>query len=336
MGFSGDRRLRPWASASRRISVERRPGSIGDKKSVLVRGGHLAFSRLREQLLKRPGVQTPGCEHILRSERGQVAKQNGLTDRIAIVTGASGGIGRATALALAEEGAHVALAARGVDALRAVAQAIESRGREALVVPTDVCQQDQVEHLVQATLERWGRVDILVANAGVYVRAPIASMTVADVQRSLAVNFYGELYAILAVLPTMCRQRSGSLVLISSMDGRKGIPTDGPYVVAKFALHGLGDVLRQELYGTGVYSTIVCPGRVATPMIAGMKLPRISAPISPEMVARAIVRAIYTHQPEVILPFGARMLDALDYLSPRLGDWVVRLFRLQGREVSAS
>jgi NADP-dependent 3-hydroxy acid dehydrogenase YdfG len=255
-----------------------------------------------------------------------------MPDKVAIVTGASSGIGRATALALAGEGAHVALAARNATALHEVARAIRALGQEALVVPTDVTQQDQVEQLLGETLACWERVDILVANAGAYVRCPISDLTVAEVERSMAVNFYGTLYAILAILPHMLDQKSGHLVLVSSMDAKKGLSPDAPYVAAKFALAGFGEVLRQELYGSGVHVTTVFPGRVDTPMIATLQVPSISAKIPPEAVARAIVRAIHRRQPEVIVPFQARALLYLNTLSPRLGDWIARLFRLEGWE----
>lgn len=255
-----------------------------------------------------------------------------LYDKVAIVTGGSSGIGRATALALASDGAHVALAARNVAALREVAQAIQLLGREALVVPTDVTRQDQVNRLVAETLARWKQVDILVANAGVYIRCPITDLTAAEVERSMAVNFYGALHAVLAVLPHMLDRKSGHLVLVSSMDGKKGIVLDGPYVTAKFALAGFGEVLRQELYGSGVHVTTVFPGRVDTPMIATLRVPWISAKIPPEAVARAIVRAIRRRQPEVIVPFQARALVYVNTLSPRLGDWIARLFHLEGWE----
>jgi NADP-dependent 3-hydroxy acid dehydrogenase YdfG len=255
-----------------------------------------------------------------------------MPDKIAIVTGASSGIGRTTALALAGEGAHVALAARNATALHEVAQAIRALGQEALAVPTDVIHQDQVERLVTETLARWKRVDILVANAGAYVRCPIPDLTVTEVERSMAVNFYGALYAILAVLPHMLNQKSGHLVLVSSMDAKKGLPFDAPYVAAKFALAGFGEVLRQELYGSGVQVITVFPGRVDTPMIATLQVPWISAKIPPEAVARAIVRAIHQRQPEVIVPLQARALVYLNTLSPRLGDWIARLFHLEGQE----
>jgi len=264
---------------------------------------------------------------------GCAIKGETLLDKVAIVTGASSGIGRATSLALAGEGARVALGSRNVPALREVAEAIAELGREALVVPTDVTQQAQVERLVEATLARWHRVDILVANAGAYIRCPVPELTVAQMERSFAVNFYGALYALLAVLPPMLKQRSGHLVLVSSLDGKKGLPPDAPYVAAKFALAGLGEVARQELCDHGVYVTTVFPGRVDTPLIETLEVPWISAKIPPEAVARAIVRAILRRTPEVIIPFHTRALVYLNTFFPRLGDWAVRLLHLEGWEV---
>lgn len=253
-----------------------------------------------------------------------------LNEGVAIVTGASSGIGRATALALAGEGMHVALAARNVGALEEVARAIEGLGSEALVVPTDVTRQDQVRGLVERTLDRWQRLDVVVSNAGVYVRCPVAQLTVAEVERSMAVNFYGGLYLVLAALPHLLRQRRGHLVLVTSLDGKKGLPPDAPYAAAKFALSGFGEVLRQELHGTGIHATTVFPGRVDTPMLDGLEVPRISAKIPPKAVARAIVRAIRRPRPEVVVPVYILALVYVNTLSSRLGDWFVRRLRLEG------
>jgi len=255
-----------------------------------------------------------------------------LFDKIAIVTGSSSGIGRATALALAREGAHVALGARSEAALEDAARAIRKLGREALIVPTDVTQQEQAERLVAEVLARWGHVDIFVANAGQYVRCRVPELTTAHLERAMAVNFYGALHGVLAVLPHMLARKSGHVVLVSSIDGKKGIPIDTPYVATKFALAGVGEVMRQELRGTGVHVTTVFPGRIDTPLIEDLKVPWISPKYSPEMVARAIVRGIRRRQPEVIVPWFYRLFLILSMLSPRLSDWFVRVSHLEGWE----
>ncbi|MFL7792140.1 MAG: SDR family NAD(P)-dependent oxidoreductase [Anaerolineae bacterium] len=257
-----------------------------------------------------------------------------LSDKIAIVTGSSSGIGRATALALAREGAHVALGARDETALEDVARAIRTLGREALIVPTDVTQQEQGERLVAETLARWGHVDVFVANAGQYVRCCVPDLTIAHFERAMAVNFYGALHGVLAVLPHMLACKSGHVVLVSSVDGKKGLPIDTPYVATKFALAGVGEVMRQELRGTGLHVTTVFPGRIDTPLLDGMRVPWISPKYSPEMVARAIVRGIRRRQLEVIVPAFYRWFVILGALSPRLSDWFVRVSHLEGWEAA--
>ncbi len=258
-----------------------------------------------------------------------MAKQR-LADKVAIVTGASGGIGRAVACALAAEGADLVLASRNAQGLALVAKEIEALGRQALVVPVDVTSQTQVDQMIATALARWGRIDILVANAGAYVRSRVVTMTVQDVERAMAVNFYGALYGVLAVLPHMLARHQGHIVFVNTVDAKKGVPTDAPYVSSKSALAGFGAVLRQELYGTGVYVTSVFPGRVDTPMIADLRLPWISRAISPASVARSIVRSIHTRQLEIVIPPQALALVYLNTFSPRLADWAVRVFHLEG------
>ncbi len=249
------------------------------------------------------------------------------------MTGASSGIGRATALALVGEGARVALASRSATKLEEVVREVQVQGGESLVVPTDVTRQDEAEYLVQETLARWERVDILVANAGEYVRSPVSELTVAELERSMAVNYYGSVYPTLAVLPEMLAQGSGHLVFVTSVDGKKGIPPDAPYVSAKFALSGFAEVLRQELHGTGVHATTVFPGRVDTPMVETLRFPWLSPKIPAEAVAQAIVRGIVHRSPEVIIPLRARLFLYANTFSPRLGDWIVRMSRLEGWEM---
>jgi NADP-dependent 3-hydroxy acid dehydrogenase YdfG len=253
-------------------------------------------------------------------------------DKVAVVTGASSGIGHATSFALSKQGACVALAARSTDTLDRFVREIHELGGSALALPTDVTRPEQVARLVEETLALWGRVDILISNAGQYIRSPISDLNIAAIERSMAVNYYGHVYAVTAVIPRMLAQKSGHIVLVSSMDAKKGLPPDAPYVSAKFALTGFGEVLRQELYGSGIHVTTVFPGRVDTPMIANLRVPAIQPKLSAETTARAILRAIERRQAEVYLPAYSRLLVYLNVFTPRAADWVARIFHLQGWE----
>ncbi len=254
-----------------------------------------------------------------------------LLNQVAVVTGASSGIGRATALALAQEGANVALAARTASSLEQAAREIEQLGRRALVIPTDVSDKAQVDRMITATVECWGRVDVLVANAGVYIHRRVAELTPADLEQSMAVNFYGVVYAVLAVLPQMLARHDGHIIIVSSMAAKKGVPTDAPYASSKFALDGFTDVLRQELYGTGVHLASIKPYRVSTPMIANLEIPPFPSPLTSEQVARAIVHAIYKRRSEVIIPRIGLALFYINAFSPHLADFIIRLLHLEGR-----
>ena len=255
---------------------------------------------------------------------------NLLVDKVVIVTGASSGIGRATSLALAQQGACVALAARREEVLRDLAAEIEAQGGQAITLQTDVTQRDQVEGMVRDVLAHWGRVDILVSNAGEYIRAPIVELDPADLQRSLDVNFFGGVYCIKAVLPHMLAQKSGHILVVTSMDGKIGLPPDAPYVSAKFALTGFCEVLRQEVSDHGIAVTNVLPGRVDTVMIEHLRFSWISPKISPEYVARSILSAIRNKTPVVILPPQAKLLYYINVFAPRLSDRLSRFFRLEG------
>jgi NADP-dependent 3-hydroxy acid dehydrogenase YdfG len=252
------------------------------------------------------------------------------TDKVAIITGASTGIGRALALEAARAGARVVLASRNQEALVALAGQIGGGADRVLVVPTDVTNREQVDALIQKTLGVWGQIDVLIANAGLYVRGPVATLTLADFETALNVNFYGMLRAVLGVLPGMLERHRGHIVLMSSVDGRKGLPLDAPYVAAKSAMRGFSSVLRQELHGTGVGLTIVYPGRVDTPMIDHLRFHPISAKIPAEAVARATLSGVRHNRVEVVIPRLAWALIYLDLLMPRVADRWVRFFHLQG------
>ncbi len=253
--------------------------------------------------------------------------------KTAIVTGASSGIGWATALALSKKGVCLALGARSTPALEELATQICSQGGEAFAYPTDVTRQDQVQSLVAETLRRWGKIDLLVADAGEYIPCPVAELDVETLERSLAVNFFGGVHAVLAVLPHMLAQHSGHIVLVLTVDAQKALTPDAPYVSAKFALRGFGETLRQELYRTGVSLSIIYPGRVDTPMIDNLKFSWVSPKIPAEDVAKSILSAIERRRVQVILPGRARLLVYVNYFFPTLADAAARRLHLQGWEI---
>jgi uncharacterized protein len=258
--------------------------------------------------------------------------QTQLKNRVSIVTGGSSGIGKATALTLAENGSCVVLASRNLKALEENAREITDRGGRAWALPVDVTKRDDVEGMVDKVLEKWGRIDVLVSNAGQYIRSPIADMSFELLERSMSVNFYSHVYAVLAVLPHMLEKKSGNIVFVSTMDAKKGLPPDAPYVSGKFAMTGFAEVLRQEVISKGIFVTTVFPGRIDTPLIEDLDVPWISAKMPAEAVSKAILRGIRQRKAEVFLPPQVRLLYLLNVISPGAADWVVKSFKLGGWE----
>ncbi len=253
-----------------------------------------------------------------------------LTGKIALITGASSGIGSAAALMFARKGVDVALGARREERLESIAAQIKEIGRDALVVKTDVTDQDQVNRFVDLTLERFGQIDFLVANSGDYIRKPIPEIDIDTIKQSMTINFYGAVYPILRALPAMIDRQQGSIIIVNTMDAKKGLPPDAPYVSAKSALAGFGDVLRQEVRPFGIYVTTIFPGRVDTEMIDYLTVPQVSAKISADDVAKSILKAVLKHPAEIIIPWQSHLLNMANYVSPELSDWIVRTFKLEG------
>jgi len=247
---------------------------------------------------------------------------------VALISGASSGIGAALAEALAAKGHALVLAARRTELLAAVAERAGVPRDDVLCVTCDVTEEPAVAELVRSAVLWRGRLDVVVACAGEYLRKPAAELERADLDRALGVNFFGAFRLAQAALPAL-RESGGHLVLVNSFDAKKGMPLEAAYVAAKCALAGYAGVLRQE--ERGVHVCTVFPGRVDTPMIRHLDVPRISAKIPPERVARAVLRALATRRAEVIVPWTCRLLQVADVVSPRLADGLVRLLRLEGR-----
>ncbi len=249
----------------------------------------------------------------------RVAQRGGtLWNQVALVTGASSGIGAATARELAARGAAVVLAARRAEELDAHAAEIVASGGCALPVPTDVADPEQVGRLVERALGKFGRIDVLVNNAGVRWTRPLAASSPDDVRDVLAINLLGAMLLTRAVLPGMLERRQGAIVSVASLSGR--VAMEPLYSATKYGLRGFSLALRRQLAGTGVSVSLVSPGNIRTAMTAGVRgnLP------GPELVARTIAGLVVHPRREVVLPRGALLIACLEQALPALADVAYR------------
>ncbi|MGH7909202.1 MAG: SDR family NAD(P)-dependent oxidoreductase [Thermodesulfobacteriota bacterium] len=254
------------------------------------------------------------------------------TNKVVIITGASSGIGRATALAFAREGATTILVSRSKERLQRVADEIRNFSPDVSVVATDVSLQNSVRNMVEKVMSEYGRVDILFNNAGSAFVGPINhEKFVEDTKKMIEVDFFGTVYCTKEVLPIMKKQGSGHIINMSSVVGRKAFPHFGGYSASMHAISGFTDALRQELYGSGINVSIIHPALTQTPLLEHVKPEEIPppfkrfTPISVESVAYAVLRGVHKKQYRIIVPFQPKILLLADAISPRLGDLIVRL-----------
>jgi short-subunit dehydrogenase len=258
-------------------------------------------------------------------------------DKVAIVTGASRGLGVSLAQAWGQQGAKVVIAARGAETLAAARAQLASEGITVESIPCDVTSDEQVDALIRRTLEKWGRIDALVNNAGVSSRGKLLATTPAEFQHSLDLNLLATVRCVRAAAEALQASR-GHIVNIGSLAGKSAAKYLGPYPAAKFALSGYTQQLRLELEGQ-IHVLLVCPGPIARdePRVRDERemagLPEnLAKPgggvktklIDPEALAAAVVRACEERRSELVWPAKARLLFALAQLSPSLGDKLVR------------
>lgn len=254
-----------------------------------------------------------------------------LDGKVVLVTGGSRGLGLLLAREFVLLGCRVAICARDARELKRAQEGLERLGGEVLAVPCDLTHKDQVARMVEAVTERFGRIDVLVNNAGIIQVGPIATMTSEDFEAAMASNFMGALYTTLAVLPEMRRRRAGRIVNITSIGGRVPAPHLLPYDAAKFAFRGFSRGLRAELAQDDIVVTTVVPGlmRTGSPVNAFFKghqaaeftwfsiadsLPWIT--MDAEEAARRIVLAARRGDTELTLTGRAKILGLVNDLFP--------------------
>jgi short-subunit dehydrogenase len=248
-----------------------------------------------------------------------------LSNCVVVITGASSGIGRAAALAFAARGSRLALAARAQAPLEGIASECEARGTEALWLPTDVREEEQVSELARRTVDRFGRLDVWVNSAGVIVYGRFEDVP-ADIFRAvIETNLFGQVHGARAALAHFRRQGSGVLINMASVWGRVTAPHVSAYVTSKFAIRAFGECLRQELRDVpGVDVATMLPQAVDTPIFAraGNFAGRAARPIPPvldsETVASGILRCAESPKREVTYSRMGRVLELVHSVAPAL------------------
>ena len=267
--------------------------------------------------------------------------QSPFSDKVVVITGASSGIGRELAHQLADQGARLALAARDAARLEATAMQCRARGGQALAVPTDVSDQAQCADLIARTVETYGRIDMLVNNAGLSMWAPFEDVNDLSIfETQMRVNYLGSVYCTHYALPYL-KQSRGQIVGISSLAGRTGVPTRSGYAASKHAMTGFFDSLRIELGGSGVAVTMIYPSFVATEVRErafgadgkplGTSPVREAEVMSVEECATIILRAAAARKREVVMTARGKIGMWLKLIAPGLVDRMARRAIERGR-----
>jgi len=249
-----------------------------------------------------------------------------LNQNVVLITGATSGIGRAYANAFARRGACVVLAARRVDMLEAVRQEIEPYADDVLTVPTDVTDPAQLENLVRQTLDRFGRIDLLINNAGVFARGSVQLQPLDRVQNLFAVNLAATVNLTRLCLPSMLARRSGQILIVTSLMGRFASPLEPVYAASKSGLITFANALRRQIDGTGVRVTTVMPTYTYTDMVTPEMenfVKRVGITIdSADYVAEHTIDGILKGQREIVFGDGlVRLYAWIDRHFSAAADW---------------
>jgi short-subunit dehydrogenase len=254
-------------------------------------------------------------------------------NKVVAITGASAGIGRATALRLARDGGSIAICARRADRLQQVAGEITAAGGRALAVTADVSRADDMQAFVDAAVAEFGSLDVMMCNAGFGLYGEIDRVTPEQMHRIMEVNFFGTFHASRAALGVFRKQSHGHLIVVSSIVGQRGIPFMGPYAATKFAQVGLAECLRAELLDTGIHVSVLYPISTETEFFGVMTeasgfATRAQGPRqSPDHVADAVARAIRKPVPEIYPHRLSKGLAVLNAIAPGFCDRLTKRWR---------
>lgn len=255
-----------------------------------------------------------------------------LDQQTVVLTGASSGIGRATAFELGRRKARVVLAARSEEGLRDTAREVEAAGGQTEVVPTDVADWPQVEKLAEAAVERFGRIDTWVNNAAVSEYATVENATVEEIDQILQVNLHGSIYGMKAVLPILRRQGEGTIVNVSSVLGKLSVPLQAAYCASKHGIIGFADALRIELKRSSskIHVCSILPTSINTPFFRhararlGGNMPQPLPPAyEPQAVADAIAFVCERPRREVVVGGAGKLFELAQRINPALVDWMM-------------
>ena len=249
-------------------------------------------------------------------------------DKVVLITGASSGIGRASAIQFAKKGASVILVARNKEKLVQADRDLKKFNVSTLVCECDISNKTQVKKMSKTVLEKYESVDILVNNAGFAIYGSVSNLTTEEIESQMETNYFGMVYCIKNFLPLMIKRKSGHIVNVGSVAGSFGLPGIASYCASKFAMLGFSEGLKHELKGTGVGITVVSPIMVRTNFFdhsSFKKMPKYSpTSLSAETVANAILKASNSPRLEIIVPSVVRiavwMKNTFPYLiNPILG-----------------
>lgn len=252
-----------------------------------------------------------------------------LDEQVVVITGASSGIGRATALSFAQRGASLVLAARGVPGLESAVQEAERIGGKAVFVPADVSKPDEVQALADRAVQEHGRIDTWINCAAVSAYAPIDATEPEEFERIVAVNLLGPIYGSRSALIQMKRQGAGTIINVASALGKRAVPLQAAYTAAKHGMKGFTEALRLEARRTNedIHVCLVMPSSINTPLFTharskmGVKPMPIPPVYEPQVVADSLVHLAEKPQAELVVGGSGKLLTVMERISPGLLDW---------------